>query len=40
MDVYESKQNDIWGQIIKAQYREDESNKLVKKIEKEKNNAG
>ena len=28
MDVYESKQNDLWGKIIQAQYKEDEG-KLI-----------
>ena len=40
MDVYESKRTDIWGQIIKAQYKEDQDNKIVKKMDREKKNHG
>lgn len=39
-DIYESKRRDMWGQIIKAQYKEDELNKTKnrqKKIESDHN---
>ena len=33
--VYESKQQDLWGKIIKGQYIADEENKIVKRKQKE-----
>ena len=38
MDVYESKKQDLWGQIIAAQYKEDEDNKIKVHEEKLKRN--
>eukprot|EP01031_Cornospumella_fuschlensis_P040270 gene40270-49069_t len=33
-DIYESKRRDMWGQIIKAQYKEDEANKVSNRQKK------
>ena len=38
LDIYQSKKNDTWGKIIKAQYLEDEEKKVLARREKERAN--